>query len=167
MGVPATLQGQIADLYGEVAELNRRLAHKERTGKVVETKHDEGLYRVELLPAEATADGKPYLSPWLPFREAAAGKNKTHMPLSVGEQVALSSQSGDIRDAEIVQSLPSDENLRPSKKGDEYILSQVGPFELRVSDGGVLAIIKVGGTILKLTPEKLEIQAADIEFFKG
>lgn len=151
MGVPTTLPEQIAHLFDEVAELNRRLQNNERTGKVAQADHENGLYRVELLPAAATADGKPYLSPWIPFREAAAGNNKTHMPLSVGEQVALSSQSGEIRDAEIVQSLPSDDNPRPSTRGDEYILSQVGQAKIHITDGGAAIILKVGSSSLKIT----------------
>ena len=165
MSVPSDLSNIIATMHYRIGELERRFQNKERTGIVVEADYEKGLYRVQLLEKDKT--GKPYLTPWIPRRETAAGSNKTHYPLSIGEQVCVISQSGDLSDAEISHSLACSCNPRPSNKGDEYILSQVGPFELRVSDGGQTAFIKVGNTSLKMTEGKFEVRAPDVEFIKS
>ena len=165
MSVPSDIYSIIANIYHRLGELERRFQNKERTGIVVEADYEKGLYRVQLL--ESDGSGKPYLTPWIPLREAAAGSNKTHFPLSIGEQVCVVSQSGDLSDAEISHSLACSSNPRPSNKGDEYILSQVGPFELRVSDGGQTAFIKVGSTSLKMTEGKFEVRSPNVEFIKS
>lgn len=163
--VPETVQGQVADLYKQVAEINRRLQNRSRTGTVSEVDAEKGVARVILLEDDGT--GKPFKSPWVQWREMAMGQNKTHMPPSVGQQVALVSENGDLTDAVIDMSLPSENNPRPSDKGDSYILSKVGPFELHVSDGGGKAVIKVGGTSLTLTEAQLVVSSPDIEINKS
>lgn len=160
--IPETLPAQIADLFNRISELERRTQNKERTGTIHEVDPEKGLARVMLEEDDGT--GKPFLTPWIPWRESAMGANRTHMPPSVGQQVKVTSESGDLTDAEIENSLPSDEIERPSKKGNEFILSKVGDFELRVSDGGDLAIVKVGSTELELRASGLVVKAPDIEF---
>lgn len=149
MAVSVHLHEQIGDLYHRVGELSRQYQNKERTGTVVRTDYKNKKYRVQLLDDDGT--GNPYLTPWIQMREAAAGKNKTHMPLSLGEQVALVSQSGDLRDAEITHSLASDENPTPSDRGDEYILSEVGKATVKVTDGGDKVVFECGKSRLTLT----------------
>lgn len=149
MAVPHDIEGQIGQLYHKYGELSRRLQNQERTGTVVRTDYENKIYRVKLLDDDGT--GNPYLTPWIPMREAAAGENQTHMPVSLGEQVALVSQSGDLRDAEITHSLASDENPTPSNRGDEYILSKVGKATVKVTDGGDKVIFECGKSRMTLT----------------
>ena len=66
------------------------------------------------------------------------GAIKTHFPPSIGEQVKLESESGDLTDAVIDTSLPSNANPRPHDKlaeakiqiGDTYILMTADGIEI-------------------------------------
>lgn len=149
MGLPDTLEGQIGYLFNKIEELERRHHNTNRKGKVAQADYDKGLYRVELLADNGK--GEPYLTPWIKIKEGAAGANKTHFPKSIGEQVAVRSENGDLTEAEISHSLSSDENKPPSNKGDEYILSQVGKAKIHITDGGDAVVFKVGNSSIKLT----------------
>ena len=59
-------------------------------------------------------DGRPYLGPWMPWKEIASGGIKSHIPPTVGEQVDVLSESGDLADGVIDMSTPSNENPRPA-----------------------------------------------------
>lgn len=119
MTIPRALPEQIADVYRRVAELERRARNRKRTGTIVEVDHAKGLARVEL----ARPDGAPYVSPWLPWQEVASGGIKSHIPPTVGEQVAVVSENGDLTDAEISMSVPSNSNPRPHD-GPEAVITR-------------------------------------------
>lgn len=128
MTIPRTLPDQMADLYRRVAELERRARNRKRTGKVIEVDHARGLARVEL----SRPDGTPYVSPWLPWQEVASGGIKSHIPPTVGEQVAVVSENGDLTDAEISMSIPSNANPRPHD-GAEAVITK-GSVRVEISD---------------------------------
>ena len=102
-GFPETLPDQLAWLVRRVAELERRDRNRQRTGKVSEVDLDKGLARVEF----EVRDGEPYKSAWIPWKEIAAGGIKTHIPPTVGEQVDVVSENGELTDAVIDMSTPS------------------------------------------------------------
>jgi len=131
MSVPTKLEDQIADLFYRLAELERRGQNAKRTGKVVETDYEAGKYRIEF--KEEGSNGKPYISPWLPLKEQGAGAIKVYCPLSVGEQVSVKSESGDMADAEIEGSLNWKDEPKPHNKGGEYVM-QIGSTRLLVTD---------------------------------
>lgn len=119
MTIPRTLPDQMADVYRRLAELERRARNRKRTGKVVEVDHAKGLARVEL----SRQGGKPFLSPWMPWQEVASGGIKSHIPPTVGEQVTVVSENGDLTDAEISMSVPSNANPRPHD-GPEAVITK-------------------------------------------
>lgn len=109
MTIPRTLNGQIADIYRRLAEAERRARNRKRTGTITEVDNAKGLARVEI----SKTDGTAFVSPWLPWKEIAAGGIKSHIPPTVGEQVDVVSENGDLTDAVIDMSTPSNQNARP------------------------------------------------------
>lgn len=128
MTIPGALPEQMADLYRRVAELERRNRNRKRTGTVSEIDHAKGLARVKI----ADVEGKEYLSPWLPWKEVASGGIKSHIPPTVGEQVTVVSENGDLTDAEIDMSIPSNANPRPHD-GPEAVITK-GDVRIEISD---------------------------------
>ncbi len=157
MTVPAKVEDQIAQLYKEVAELNRRLQNSKRTGKISETDYENGKYRVEF--KELGSNGKPYLSPWIPVKEIAMGEIKAHFPLSIGEQVTVVSESGDLSDAEIEGSIPSDDNPRPHNKGGEAVIT-IGETRLTITGDEVR--IKTNNYFVEC--DSFKVQYGQVEF---
>ncbi len=134
----------INDLRRRISELERINRFQARTGVVEEVDAAKGLARVRLQDGDT-----PFLTGWLPWEEAAAGANKTHIPPSVGQQVRLSSESGDLTDASIQASLNSDANGRPSQAGDEFVLLQVGKAVIKATGGGETVFIQAGHIVLE------------------
>lgn len=109
MTLPSDLPGIIADLYREVGEIKRRVRNRKRTGTVTEVDHKKGLARVKF----SEPGGEAYIGPWMPWGEVASGGTKSHIAPTVGEQVNVISESGDLTDGEISMSVPSNANPRP------------------------------------------------------
>lgn len=149
----------IRSLVFRVAELERRGRNRSRIGTVTEIDPQRGLARVELATG---VNGAPFVSGWIPWQEQAAGAARTHFPPSVGQQVRVRSQSGDLTDAEIEASLPSSTNTRPSSKGNEYVIVEVGSARVVVSDGGGTLRMSVGASSITLTDGAIVIEGADI-----
>ena len=139
--LPSDLAAQLAHLHGRIDEMARRLANRKRVGVVAAADYARGLYRVRL--KDEGSDGRPYLSPWLRKREWAMGDFKVHAPLAVGEQVALTSESGDLSDGEIEASLPCDAHPRPHNQAAEMVIER-------------------GDTRILITGERVEITAKEI-----
>lgn len=169
MTIPRTLPEQVADLYRRIAELERRGRNRKRTGVVREVDNAKGLARVEI-----SIDGeRPFMSPWVPWKEIAAGGIKSHIPPTVGEQVDLVSESGDLTDAVIDMSTPSNHNVRPHDgpeavitKGDSRI--QIGDDEVTVKATNIRltasaeARVEVAGQVLTLDESGLRHNGANI-----
>lgn len=136
------LEQLILDMRDRLTELERRNGGRNRTGVIAEVDAANGLARVKLLDDD---DGEPFLTDWLPWMELSAGKNKTHSPPSQGQQVQVSSETGDLHDGVIQGSLNSDDNGRPSGAGDEYVLLSVGAAKITATGGGSEIKISVGG----------------------
>lgn len=137
MTIPKTLPEQIADLHNKIAELERRSRNRKRTGTIKEVDNKKGLARVLI----SKGDGKEYLSGWLPWKEIASGGIKSHIPPTEGEQVDVVSESGDLTDAVIDMSSPSNANARPHD-GPEAVIT-MGATRLVISDGSVEIIANV------------------------
>ena len=131
-----SLDGIVADIVRRLGALERRLAWQSREGTVVEVNAGAGLARVELQDGIVTG--------WIPWAEISAGANKTHNPVSEGQQVKVFSESGDMHDAVIMGSLNSDANARPSADGAAHVLASIGGVTVTVSGEG-LAV--QGGTV--------------------
>jgi|ETNmetMinimDraft_28_1059901.scaffolds.fasta_scaffold11570_5 hypothetical protein len=142
MGLPE----QMDDMRRRLAALERRLGSQGRTGVVTEVDAANGLARVQLTEGDV-----PMLTGWIPWVEPAAGANKTHNPPSVGQQVEIKSESGDLHDATIQGSLNSASNGRPSGAGDEFVLLSVGAASIKATGGGSAIVISIGGYSLTLS----------------
>lgn len=123
---------RIVELERRVAEQERRNRNRRRTGVVTEVDLEKGLARVKL-----SDKPKPYISPWIPWIEVAAGGTSTHIPPVVGEQVDITSENGELTDAVIDFSIHSDKNPRPHD--------------------GPQAVIKHGDTVIVLDDNKASI----------
>ncbi|MBN9443682.1 phage baseplate assembly protein V [Bosea sp. (in: a-proteobacteria)] len=117
--IPDDLPGQIRWIADQLADQKRRDRNRKRTGTVAEVDNAKGLARVEI----SERDGRKYLSPWIPWGEIAAGDTKTHIAPSVGQQVKVVSETGDLTDAEIDMSVPSNANPRPHD-GPEMVITR-------------------------------------------
>lgn len=137
------LAALLDDMRGRIGELERRAASRSRVGVIDAVDAAKGLARVKLLDGE-----RPFLTGWIPWQEAAAGAMRTHMPPSVGQQVKVVSESGDLTDATIQGSLNSDGAPRPSGAGDAFVLGAVGSARIEVTGGGAEVTVKVGGVKL-------------------
>lgn len=142
MGLPE----QLDDMRRRLAQLERRIFSQGRTGVVTEVDAANGLARVQL-----TEGDPPMVTGWLPWVEASAGANRTHNPPSVGQQVEIRSESGDLHDATIQGSLNSAANGRPSGAGDEFVLLSVGSASIKATGGGTAIVFTIGGYSLTLS----------------
>lgn len=155
--LPATIDEMIVDLYWRTRDAERRARTKKRTGKIVEVDAAKGLARAQLTEGGQYA---PFLTGWIPWREQAMGAMRTHFPPSVGQQVVVQSENGDLTDAEIETSIPSQDVQRPSQSGEEYVLADVGGTRIVVTAGGVT--ITTGGTIAVESGGDTTMTAANI-----
>jgi len=76
--------------------------------------------------------------------------------------VKICSESGDLRDATIQNSINSDANARPSGAGDTYVLSSVGDTTIKVTGGGSAAVIAVGGVVLTVSAAGVTIVGGSV-----
>ena len=138
-GFPDDLPGQVAWLVNEIEELRRRDRNRKRTGEINEIDLEKGLARVVF----EERDGKKYLGPWMPWKEIAAGGIKTHIPPTIGEQVDVVSESGDLTDGVIDMSTPSNQNQRPHN-GPEAVMAMgttrivVAEDTVRITSGKIV-----------------------------
>ncbi len=147
----------IDDLRRRVTELERRQRAQSRTGVITEVDAGNGLARVRLQDGD-----QPFVTGWIPWTEPSAGANKTHNPPSVGQQVQIASESGDLHDAVIQGSLNSDANGRPSGAGDEYVLASVGDASVTISGGGSSLALKVGGVTVTITAAGFAVDGGQV-----
>lgn len=128
---------RLVEVERKIAELERRLRNQKRTGVIAEVDTAKGLARVKISDGEKG----PYLTPWSPWKEIAAGGIKTHIPPTVGQQVDVVSESGDLTDAVIDMSTPSNANPRPASGADAVITH--GGTRITIADGNVEIVADV------------------------
>lgn len=127
---------RLVALERKVAEQERRNRNRRRTGTIAEVDNGKGLARVKLTDGE-----KPFISPWMPWKEIAAGGTSAHIPPIVGEQVDVMSESGDLTDAVIDFSTHSNANPRPHN-GPEAVIVH-GGTRMTLGDGTVEIVADV------------------------
>lgn len=124
----ARLERQLATRDYHLAELERRLANVVRVGTIQAVENGKVRVRIGTDP-----EGKPVLTPWLPWTERA-GRIKTWVPPSAGEQVRVISPSGDVAQGWIDCGGFSDANPAPSNDGDAHV-ETIGDVRITVRDG--------------------------------
>ena len=132
----------IADLYHRIAELERRLQNQRRTGTIESVDAAKGTARVRL---NEDKDGKPYLTAEIPWKMPAMGATKINIPPSVGQQVDVVSENGDMTDAVIDNAVRSNANALPAAEPGQ-------------------TVIETGSTRFFLSPGECRIKAAKIVF---
>lgn len=140
------LANHIEELGFRVADIERRERNRRRKGKIAEISDDKSKYRVEL----SQQDGKPYLTPWIKARTLAGGGVKVDVLYSIGEQVDVVSESGDLADAQIDFSTYSDENARENRDT---------PLHIKIGD----AVIEATGELVKVTAAKVIVQSDNVQ----
>ncbi|MGQ2906739.1 MAG: phage baseplate assembly protein V [Aliihoeflea sp.] len=133
---------RLVELERKVAETERRGRNRRRTGVVSEINHAKGLARVKI------SDGdRPYLTPWMPWKEIAAGGISSHIPPTTGQQVDVVSENGDLTDAVIDFSTHSNANPRPHD-GPEAVIVH-GATRMTIGDGivDIVADLTVTGSV--------------------
>lgn len=122
---------QFVETQRRVFELERRAANRKRTGTIQEIDLKKGVARVLI----ETDGDKPFLSPAIPWKEIAAGGISSHIPPTVGQQVDVVSESGDMTDGVIDFSTHSNANPRPHD-GPEAVIVK-GSAKLVIGDDTV------------------------------
>ncbi len=155
----------MSDLKHLLAALSRsgqqdwRQANSRTTGPVTHVDPKAGKARIRV----GGSDEEPFLSPWVRYSQTM-GALKVHAPPSIGQQMDLSSDSGDFETATLTPRTQSDENKSPSEKGDENVVTF---GDLRVEARGNELVITVpklkidcGGTTFEWSAAGLEAFAA-------
>lgn len=157
---------ELADIFlalmQRVQELERRTAGSQWRGTVKEVDPKKGTARLVIGQDD---DGQDVLSPPIPYAQTA-GALKIHSPPSVGQQMEVYSQGGDIEQATLRPLHWSKDNVSPSDKGDEHVAT-LGQFKAEVRGGElVITVPKVrlvcGGSSFELTNAGLTLVASDV-----
>jgi phage baseplate assembly protein gpV len=146
---------ELVELASRVAELERRFSGVMRHGTVEEVDPAKQIMRLKFGESE---DGKPFLSPWIPYAQVA-GALKVHTPPSKGQQFTMLSPTGDWQQAVGLPMTWSNQNPSPSENGDEHVLTfgQVkGTIKEKLFD------TKVGDTQVEQTDSKVTIKAGGV-----
>jgi len=146
---------ELVELASRVAELERKVSGQMRHGTVEEV---DAAKQVVRLKFGEDVDGKPFLSPWIPYAQVA-GALKVHTPPSKGQQFTSLSPGGDWQQAVALPLTWSDQNPSPSDKGDENVL-MFGNVRLTVKDD--LTEIKVGDVVVKVSGEGVAITGGKV-----
>jgi phage baseplate assembly protein gpV len=146
---------ELVELASRVAELERRFSGTMRHGTVEEVDPSKQLVRMKF---GTDVDGKPFLSPWVPYAQIA-GALKVHTPPSKGQQFTMLSPTGDWQQAVALPMTWSDHNKSPSSNGDENVLTY-GNVKATIKDD--LTQVDVGGTVLEVTSDHVKITVGGV-----
>ena len=124
---------EIVELAARIAELERRFSGMVRHGTIEEVDPAKQIMRLNF---GKDVDGKPFLSPWIPYAQIA-GALKVHTPPSKGQQFTALSPNGDWRQAVAMPMTWSNQNPSPSDKGNENVLT-FGSVTIRITADKVL-----------------------------
>jgi len=145
------------------AQQDWRQANSRTTGPVTHVNAAAGKARIRL----GGTDEEPFLSPWTRYSQTM-GALKIHTPVSIGQLMDLSSDSGDFETATLTPRTQSDDNASPSERGDENVVTFGNSrVELRGDDIRVETpklFVKCGSTTFELTAGGLKAVAPDYDF---
>lgn len=151
------IASELRRLRKENVRLNRRQAMMELSGVVAE--RDAKTRKVRLDLGAGEGDEGKVLSPWVRVQSGSAGKFKSFVLPSVGEQMTLHSASGVIgADSVARYGCFTDENPHPEQDADEAVLFENGKSRIAVKDGRL--VMKVGESTTTVTDGKVETKIA-------
>lgn len=146
---------ELVELASRVADLERRFSGVVRHGTVHEVDPKKQTVRLKFGEDQ---DGKPFLSPAVPYAQIA-GSLKVHTPPSVGMQMSTVAPSGDWMQAVALPMHWSDSNPSPSDKGDENVLTY-GNVRATIKDG--LVQVVVGGCTFEVTDGHVKVSVGGV-----
>jgi phage baseplate assembly protein gpV len=146
---------ELVELASRVADLERRFSGVFRHGTVEEVDPAKQIVRVKF---GEDKDGKPFLSPWVPYAQIA-GALKVHTPPTKGQQMSTMSPTGDWMQAVALPMHWSDQNQSPSQNGDENVLTY-GNVRATIKDD--LVRVVVGGCTLEVTSAHVKIEIGGV-----
>jgi phage baseplate assembly protein V len=138
------MQRMVNELVARVSMLESQVSRVHRQGTVAEVDPAKQVVRISMGTED---DGKPFVGPWVPYAQFA-GALKVHTPPSVGQTVHMLCPSGDFEQACAVPLTWSDQNVSPSQKGDENIITY-GNVKIELRNGQLKAT--VGNTVVDIT----------------
>ncbi|MBN9444379.1 phage baseplate assembly protein V [Bosea sp. (in: a-proteobacteria)] len=146
----------VAELINRISKLETRLGGVVRLGSVSHVDPVKQRMRVRL----GGTDAQPFLSPWVPYGQTA-GAMKFHNPPSVGQQFALFSDNGNMRQAVALPFTWSDQNTSPSQLGNEHVMT-FGSVKVSIRDKQLL--VEVGGAKFDITDQKITLELGGTRF---
>lgn len=146
---------ELVELASRVADLERRFSGVVRHGTVHEVDPEKQIVRLKFGEDQ---DGKPFLSPWVPYAQIA-GALKVHTPPSVGQQMSTVAPSGEWQQAVALPMHWSDSNKSPSSKGDENVLTY-GNVRATIKDS--LVEVVVGGCTFEVTDGHVKVKVGGV-----
>lgn len=136
------MTAEFLKLTERVAQIEQRLKGLVRQAVVKEVDPAAGTVRLLL----GTSDNGDYLSAKIPYVQTA-GAMRFHNPPSVGQQMALYSPGGDMRQAFAAPLMFSDDIESPSAEPDEHVMT-FGDVTIRVKTNAVE--FEVSGVSLRI-----------------
>ncbi|WP_154179663.1 phage baseplate assembly protein V [Vibrio furnissii] len=120
------------DLNFIVRDLQRRLANMIRRGKVHSVDFTQTPPRVRVDYGVNNDTEQPAITDWLPWISGRASTSRVDWePLSVGEQVLILSESGELSSGVVVPAIASANNAVPSTSPDEHISKYSDSTEIK------------------------------------
>lgn len=150
-----------AEIINRIAKLETRMGNMVRYGTVSQVDAAKKKMRLRL----GSSDEDAFLSPWVSYSQTA-GALKIHTPPSVGQQFAMFSDNGNLKQAVAMPFTWKDGNESPSDLGNEHVLTY-GSVKMAIRDKQ--AIIEVGGAKIDVTDQKItfELGGTKVELEAG
>jgi phage baseplate assembly protein V len=143
-----TLEEYLVEIYGKLAELERRQANMIRHGRVTDVDAKKQLVRIRLNPDDEQETLK---SGWVPYSNFG-GEYKFHNPPSVGQNMTLMSPGGDPRQSIAMPFTWCNQFSSPSDKQDEHVI-KFGDFKMTIKKDNLK--IEVGNSSIEMTKDKI------------
>lgn len=151
-----SLVNLLRSIYTRIGELERRVAGQEMRGKVTDVDPEKALVRVEVGKDD---DGNPVKSPWVPYKQMA-GALKIHSPPSVGQTMAIRSETGDVEQGIAEAFHWSDDNPANSTAGDAHKLT-FGNVTIDLTGDSV--VLSSGGVSVTIDGSGLHVTGGTID----
>ena len=127
--------------HAQLSEIARRLENVARIGTVEQIDYPAGLCRVR---------SGEVLSDWLPLPASITANSVGWSPLAIGTQVLIASESGDLANAQIVQTFYNDVFAAPNTNPNEQSIT--------FADGAVLSYNSETSTLTAQLPSTASVQ---------
>ena len=145
---------QIAELRGEIAKLNQKIARMNVQATVVERDMQKG---VKLDIGEDPDTGTRIVTDWHKMQGLGAGKFKFSLLPSIGEKVSLKSPSGVIGSGSVAElGTFDDENKRPDHDIDTPTMT-IGNATFSIKNGEIKLDVGGNGFVLNASSFALTI----------